>query len=350
MSLALLSCSDETTQPDEEIDKQALLVNYADNLIIPSFSELNDNSIKLSESLVDLKEKYSPSNLENVRTAYIELATSWQSCSMYGFGPAQDIQLRQAINTFPTDTVRIVENISSGSYSLAISSNFKAKGLPALGYLLYPNENENTEEYFTDDNLLTYLTDLVNDINNNISYVNNGWNDYREEFITNLGNDAGSSLSIMINEFVFDYEIAKRAKVGIPSGIYGSVLPYNFEAPHSNLSYVLLHENLTAYKRFITGPNNNDSERTDNIQEYLDALSATRNDSDLSLIITEELNESISKIETFRDPMHEMVQEPSGKEKIDALYKNMQEMVVLVKTDMTSSMGILISYQDNDGD
>ena len=350
ISLVLLSCSDDTTQPDEEIDKQALLVNYADNIIIPAFNELDENSNSLKSALDNFKQEYSTSNLEALRASYIQLATSWQSCSMFGFGPANDIQLRQAINTFPTDTVQIMENISSGSYSLAVSANFKAKGIPALGYLLYPTNVENLEDYFSDSKLLTYLTDVVSDIDNNISYVNSGWSDYREEFTTNLGNDAGSSLSIMINEYVFDYEIAKRAKVGIPSGIFGSVLPYNFEAPHSNLSYVLLHENLLAYKRFLTGPANNDPDKTDNLKEYLNAISASRNDSELSSLILEELDESIAMLGEFKDPMNEMVLDPSGKEKIDALYKNMQEMVVLIKTDMTSAMGILISYQDNDGD
>lgn len=349
-AVLFISCSDDTTQPDEEIDKQALLVNYADNLIIPAFNELNEKTVNLKSAVNDLTTIYSIEKLDNVRNAYIELATTWQSSSMFGFGPANDIQLRQAINTFPTDTTLILENIETGSYSLATSANFKAKGIPALGYLLYPVEIENTEEHFSDEKLLSYMNDLVDDIESNVSYVNNKWSDYREKFITNLGNDAGSSLSIMINEYVFDYEIAKRAKVGIPSGIFGSVLPYNFEAPHSNLSATLLHNNLLAYKLFITGPANNDPDKTDNMKEYLDAISANRNDSELSTMIIEELDESIAMVGAFKNPMHEMVQNPTGKSEIDALYKNMQEMVVLIKTDMTSAMGILISYQDNDGD
>lgn len=350
VTVLLLGCSDDTTQPDEEIDKQALLINYADNIIIPSFNELNEKTVNLKSAVSNLTTAYSIEKLDNVRNAYIELATTWQSCSMFGFGPANDIQLRQAINTFPTDTTLIFENIESGSYSLATSASFKAKGIPALGYLLSSEDIESNEEHFSDENLLSYMNDLVDDIESNVSYVNNKWSDYREKFITNLGNDAGSSLSIMINEYVFDYEIAKRAKIGIPSGIFGSVLPYNFEAPHSNLSATLLRNNLLAYKLFITGPTNNDPDKTDNMKEYLDAISATRNDSELSTMIIEELDESIAMVGAFKEPMSEMVLDPSGKEKIDALYKNMQEMVVLIKTDMTSAMGILISYQDNDGD
>ncbi|MFN3195343.1 MAG: imelysin family protein [Chlorobiota bacterium] len=350
ISLVLIGCSDDTTQPEEEIDKQALLINCADDLIIPALSNLKIEAKDLSEEITSFSANYSESNLAYLRTKYLDIIYIWQYCSMYGFGPADDVQLRQAINTFPTDTNLIKENIKSGNYSLAISSNYKAKGLPALGYLLYPPEGTNLEVYFSDENLLKYMKDLAIDIYDNTSYVYDGWQEYREKFITNLGNDAGSSLSLMINEFVFDYELAKRAKVGIPSGIFGSVLPFNFEAPHSKISNALLIKNLTSYKRFLEGFTNNNPEETDTIKEYLDAITANRNNSDLSNRIIEKLNKSIEIIEKFEAPMVEMIKSPSGKEKIDALYKNMQEMVVLIKTDMTSAMGILISYQDNDGD
>jgi len=35
---------------------------------------------------------------------------------------------------------------------------------------------------------------------------------------------------------------------------------------------------------------------------------------------------------------------------LDALYTKLQNLVVHFKTDMTSAFGVLITYQDNDGD
>jgi len=35
---------------------------------------------------------------------------------------------------------------------------------------------------------------------------------------------------------------------------------------------------------------------------------------------------------------------------VDAAYVELQKQVVLFKTDMPSSLGVLITYQDNDGD
>jgi len=35
---------------------------------------------------------------------------------------------------------------------------------------------------------------------------------------------------------------------------------------------------------------------------------------------------------------------------LDNLYVKMQNLVVSIKTDMSSAFGVLITYQDNDGD
>ena len=352
ISSFLLACSeDKTGNPKVEIDKKALLTNYADNLIIPAFEDLYQKSNTLSQRFGELKAEYSESKYNKVRQAFVELRISWQFCSAYGFGPAEDIVLRQALNTFPTDTTKIKSNIESGSYSLVTSANFKAKGFPALDYLLYNIDSQTQEKVFTDAKILQYIEDVINDIKTNIDYVRNGWKTYRDEFISKTGNDAGSSLSLFINEFVKDYELAKRAKVGIPLGIsLSDVLPYHFEAPYSMNSSSLLNSNLHAYKIILTGPAKNDITKTDNLYEYLQELSATRGDALLADVIVKELDESITLLNQLDVPLRKSVVIPAEKAKIEALYKNMQESVVLLKTDMVSAMGILINYQDNDGD
>ncbi len=347
-----LSCSDDNGgNPKVEIDKKALLTNYADNLIIPAFEDLYLKSNTMNERFIELKAEYSEQKFNKVRQAFSDLRNSWQFCSAYGFGPAEEVVLRQALNTFPTDTIRIKSNIESGSYSLVTSSNFKAKGFPALDYLLYNVDSQTQETVFTDVKVLQYLEDVINDIKTNIDYVRNGWQTYRDIFVSKTGNDAGSSLSLFINEFVKDYEIAKRAKLGFPLGIsLSDVLPYHFEAPYSLNSSRILGFNLKSYRAILLGPKNNDLTKTDNLYEYLSELSATRNDALLADVILAEFDETTTLMNKMDIPFRKSLELPSEKAKIEAIYKNMQESVVLLKTDMVSAMGILINYQDNDGD
>ena len=48
------------------------------------------------------------------------------------------------------------------------------------------------------------------------------------------------------------------------------------------------------------------------------------------------------------DPLSQGVQGNTAP--IEAAYNEIQKLVVLLKTDMPSAMGILITYVDNDGD
>ena len=40
----------------------------------------------------------------------------------------------------------------------------------------------------------------------------------------------------------------------------------------------------------------------------------------------------------------------TNKVNVSNAYENMQQLVPLIKVDMTSALGVLITYQDNDGD
>ena len=350
-SIVLSGSDDNVGNSDVGIDKAALLTNYADNIIIPAFEQIYTNALILEQTFDDLKEGYTESKLNKLQQSFKEVRKNWQYCSPFGFGPAEDLLLRQSINTFPTDTFRIKDNISIGDYNLTISSNFKAKGLPALDYLLFSVDYSEEEVQFTDAKRIKYIEDIIDDMLMNLKEVRDNWQTYREEFISRTGNDVGSSLSQMINEFIFDYEIAKNAKLAFPLGLRSSdILPYHFEAPYSQLSSFLLSDNLAAYRQIITGPDYNDETKTDNLYEYLNELSATRGDSLLADVILREFDETTTLFNKLDISFFRSVGLESEKAKIEAGYKNMQETTVLFKNDMTSALGIRITYQDNDGD
>lgn len=340
---------DKGDNPKVDVDKSALLINYADNLIMPAFDDLNTKVTILEEKFDELKAEYSESKLDDLKLAFNNLRLSWQHCSPYGFGPAEQILLRQSINTFPTDTNRINSNIETGDYSFATSTNFKAKGLPALDYLLY--KYDNAEETFTDSLKLNYIKNIILDIKSIVEFVNEEWKLYREVFISKTGNDVGSSLSLLVNEYIFDYEIAKNAKMAIPLGLRSTdILPYNFEAPYSQNSAALLIENLEALQKVLIGPDFSEPNKTDNLHKYLNRLSSSRDDWQLSDLIAKEFSESIYMLKLVTLPYVEAVTINTEKAKLETAYQNMQRTTVLLKNDMTSAMGIRITYQDNDGD
>jgi predicted lipoprotein len=79
-------------------------------------------------------------------------------------------------------------------------------------------------------------------------------------------------------------------------------------------------------------------------QEYLIQLERA----DLANDINSKFNSIISKIDSFQNSLE--VEMGSNEAELDALYNLIHQQVVSLKTDMTSAFGVLITYQDNDGD
>jgi predicted lipoprotein len=149
-----------------------------------------------------------------------------------------------------------------------------------------------------------------------------------------------------VNEFNRDYELAKVAKLGIPIGkqSLGIQMPDYLEARNSGISKELLRQNVLALKQYYNGNAfaiGNDGVGFD---DYLIQLER----GDLNQTINAKFNEILTKIDSFAGSMEdEMNTNPQG---LDELYTLMQGLVISLKTDMTSSFGVLITYQDNDGD
>ena len=77
-----------------------------------------------------------------------------------------------------------------------------------------------------------------------LDYVINGWDTYRNVFVESEGNDQSSSLSLLFNHFLFDYEQLKRNKFALPSGLQ-QVLEYQFLQIHPKLKDFIVVSHLS---------------------------------------------------------------------------------------------------------
>ena len=149
-----------------------------------------------------------------------------------------------------------------------------------------------------------------------------------------------------MNEFNKDYEIAKNAKLGIPLGkqSLGIQLPDYIEARYSGISLELLRRSIVAHQGLFNGDLNTYTGPGVGFCEYLAHLER----SDLANTINGRFNSILDKIDTFQNSLETEMGTNSAE--LDVLYNLIQGQVVNLKTDMTAAFGVLITYQDNDGD
>jgi predicted lipoprotein len=360
--LAFLSCKkekDKEPEPESDFDRKAMLENIGNMIIIPGYENLNNKVVQLDSAVVVFNASPDLSNLSALQNAFKGAYMAWQKVSVFEFGPAEQALLRTNTNTFPTDTAQIITNVNSGSYNLSLVSNIDAKGFPAIDYLLFGIGSDNVailNKYVADAGAAerkTYLHDVVNEIKLNVNNVYNGWKasggNYISTFVSAMGTDVGSSIGYLVNQLNYDFESLKNYKIGIPLGkkTLGTPLPEKTEAHYSGISVQLASAHLKAIEGIYLGRKYDETDGA-GLDEYLVYLKSQYNSGLLSDAIKNQLSTAATKLDAVPDPLSETILNNAAV--VDAAYMELQKQVVLFKTDMPSALGVLITYQDNDGD
>ena len=179
------------------------------------------------------------------------------------------------------------------------------------------------------------------DLKTKVEAVNTQWGDYKNTFKAATGTDVGSSTGILINTLNLHFEKYFRDnKIGIPLGVRSSGIarPEFCEALHGEYSVELAMANLQAMKELFSG------DEIYGLDDYLQASDA----STLNSTILSQFDAIEMRLNALSDPLPAQIN--SDPAAVQSAYNEMQRMIVYLKVDMPSRLGVLITYQDNDGD
>lgn len=362
----VFSCSKKSaTEPGKSgntSDRQAMLINIADNIIIPSydnFKAMFDIMLIKSDSFAGNPAR---TTLAEFRTAWVNAYIGWQKVELFEFGPADRYVLRSYFNIYPASETNINANIASGNVNLELPSSYTSQGFPALDYLingLGSSDDEILAFYATAPDAakrIAYLKKITSQMNTVFTQVYSEWKgSQRDVFVNKTAIDASSSVSTMVNGFIRNYERSVRTgKFGIPSGVMmnGTVSPEKVEAFYKkDISLTLAKTAHRAAVDFFNGKNIRTGAEGASLKTYLNAISATDSKTGASLTqaITDQFKATEQKLNAIPAENLSNVVKNNNQLMID-VYNEMQKTVRMLKVDMTSAMSITITYTDNDGD
>ncbi len=327
----------------DEFDKAALLQNFANNIIQPRYADFKTKIDSLEILFIIFQSNPTEAKFEDVKAHWEACYLSFQRVKTFDFGPAMNTGFKGAIGTFPTDTTQISSNIAAGTYNLATATNADAVGLAALDFLFYQTDaylKITTSQFYSQ-----YCLDVIQKMKSETDAVVNAWTTFKSTFIASTGNESTSMFSMLVNDFCQDWEEAKAAKLGIPLGKYslGIQRPEYIEARYSGYSLPILKASLSSIAEIYSGIGTNGQDGI-GFDDYLIALDK----STLNNNIITKFQTIDSLFSTFNSTLEiELTQNQTA---LENLFNAISEQVIFIKTDMTASFGILITYQDNDGD
>jgi predicted lipoprotein len=356
LSLIFVSCDKE--KEDEEtdnFDRAEFLRNYADNIIKPAFSDLNTAVLEMESAINVFNANPNFINLQTARSAWKEAYNEFMYCNSFNFGPAGESGIRKSlveeIGTWPVNAELVYQNIANQNYSLN-DFNRDNRGFHALDLLLFygPSDTQIIQQFANNANYRQYLSAVVSKIKGQVQAVANEWNGaYYNEFVSKDGTDVGSSSSMMYNEFVKSFEAIKNFKLGIPLGLRAGqtgTSPSSVEAFYSKESLRFLTTHLQTIEALWYGRNKDGADGTGwkeyiesseggpalvaSTQAQFDVLRAKLNDIPQNTALDEQINTNFAALET--------------------LHTELQRHTRFMKSDMSSILGITITFSSGDGD
>jgi predicted lipoprotein len=334
-----------------------MLTQYADGLIIPGYSTLQEKIAALRIASDAFIAAPSLTTQDALKAAYTETHLQYERVAGFQFGPAETALLDLYLNYsggldysfttageltgFSVDTAKIESNISAGSYDLTAMqrSTFYSQGFAALNYLYFGPDAIN--KLSASPARAKYIRDVVDRMKTLVDKVAAEWPAYRAAFIANTKTNVGSPIGNMVNQLAYQLDLLKGPRIGWPMGKQsnGIAFPTKCEAYYANISRTLAVENLTAAKRIYTGTAGGKG-----LSDYLVSLKQAELNHDLLA----QFDLAIAKLSAIPDPLStSFTAHPAD---VDAAYKEIQKLLTLLKTDVASATAVQITFMDNDGD
>ena len=345
---------DDQSGNDNSFDRVKMMTFITEEIIIPSYNNLNTSLTELKESYELFKINITEHNLEELRNKWLNSYKLWQHVEMYNIGKSMEDYLIFRSNIYPVDSVRVNQNIDNGEYDLENPNNYAAQGFPTMDYLLYGIDNDPVkviDHYKENNKVMNYLGALIEDLVANVKTVNDDWNQVKNEFVNSVDNTASSNLNMMVNDFIYYYEKGFRAnKFGIPAGVFsGGALPDRVEGFYSkNFSKIFALEAMTSIKKFFNGESYKDDDLEGlGLKSYLDFVEKGKEEL-LSDKINAQLIDAEKSINDLDNNLSGQIE--SDLIKVLKTYDEIQTAVILLKVDMLQALNIAVDYADADGD
>lgn len=360
--MSLFSCGKSgdagTNNPDEGFDKSAMLRFYAEDIIIPGYTLLQQKVTAFQTAADNFLAAPSVSTQQTALVAYKELHIQYENVAAFQFGPAETALLDNFINFsggldynfntagtltgFSVDSTGIENNITAGTYDLThlLRGTFYVQGFPAVNYLFF---GPNAISKFSTNTAarVKYAKDIVTRIKTLTDNVAAAWPSYKTDFIANTRTNVGSPIGSIVNQLAYQMDVMKGPRIGWPFGKQsnGIVFASKCEAYFVGISAVLAVQNMTALKTLYTAGGSGKG-----ISDYVISL----NRASLNTDIIAQFDLVIAKLKLIPDPLSTtLTAQPAL---VEDAYKEIQKLLTLLKTDLASATAVQISYMDNDGD
>lgn len=352
LALTLFACKENTDEgKGEAFDRSLLLEQSAENILLPSFDSFDFASESFQQKLNAFLANPQQTELTACQDEWLQVVRQFQFVRMYNFGPSEDPLLgdhNENLGTWPIDTALLENRINAADFNM---KDFRrdTRGLGAMEYLLFEPLALTRFQANDAGNRKSYLTSLGTDLTNWSQSLKNDWLVYSASYKVDAGKSAGSSSSELYNHWLQSYELLKNYKLALPAGLQvgqTGAAPHLVESPYAHASIRSIKWQVEALEAIWYG-RGRDAQEGIGFDDYL--LTLTGGEA-LHAEIVAQWNSIHNVLDPIADDTQLSELVVNDPQKAQALFTELQKMTRFIKGDMSSLLGIAITYSSGDGD
>ena len=346
---------------EAEFTRRGMLENIAYNIILPLHEDFLEQTAVLQAVTDAFVGSPAAETLLALQQAWRDTSLLWQQVGVFKLGRLTFVYHSRMDNDAPIAEA-IIDTFINGTDTLnePTVSNFGSNviGLRTVEYLIF-DENGNSEailSLYTQDSFherrMQYLSLTVNLLHETAQEILEIWSpdgqNYVQEFVS--GDDPNSvqgSISMLTNQLIRALEDYVTTQLGWPLGsVSGTIQPDLVEARRSGATIPQILSYFETLRQTFNGTSEDGNQL--GLDDYLNDLGILYNDVPLSEVINAQIDTVVNLLSEIEEPLHvALVNHP---EQVQLVYDEARMLVVLMKADMVSQMGITITFVDMDGD
>ncbi len=320
-SLAIAACDDGGSTSPGFTDQQ-VVVDFADQVVIPTYTLLDDRAAALHGAAMALRATPSAATLTSAQNAWIATRVPWEQSEGFLFGPVSAAGYDPAMDSWPVDRNDLDAVIaSSDELTETYIRNLPEtqKGFHTVEYLLFGEANNRVFSELSAREL-EYLTGLTFELNAVTTLLETSWTEgspsYRTVFTTagTAGNTAYPSLDAAAQEILVGMSaICDEVANGKIADPYDAHDPNLVESQYSYNSLLDFADNLRSVENAYTGDVPAAGTTGRGLDEVVKAV-----DPALDTRFRAEIADAIAKIQAIPDPFRDSITTPAAYPAIEA--------------------------------
>ena len=369
MTVSLSSCNKDPQENGEEANKatkEAIVKQYLEHTVYPTYAHLAVEADKLVENLEALKDNKTQANVNAATATFIEARHWWEMSEAFLFGAASDFGIDPHIDSWPLDEDAFNNLMGSPNMIAALATDEDGMvageqlgnallGFHGIEYILFRNGQPRNVNEINDD-MMTYVLAVSRDLRNRCFQLEVSWNenapqahkDLMEELEFNTsvnGGDntygtnmtqsgqAGSTYATFTNalEAIADgcIDISDEvgtSKIGKPHS--GEDVTY-VESPYSQKSIKDFYDNITSVKNAYMGGMEGQRDESMSLHTYI-----KDHNKELDTKAVNAIENALTKIQAMKAPFVQFYADATAGEAMEAC-QELSDVIAEVKAEFS---------------